>query len=84
MAGRSSSRTTSADAASVAASSASQAADAADQAAASAQNAAGATGSGGGAGSAELEFAELKDMLYKGLITQQDYDDKKKQLLEGM
>ena len=30
------------------------------------------------------ELAELKDMLNKGLITRQDYDDKKKQLLEGI
>ena len=57
--------------------------DAATQAAASAQNATGATGSTGSE-SVEQELSELKDMLDKGLITQQDYDAKKKQLLDGM
>ena len=73
----------SAAAATDAATSANQAADAANQAAASAQNAAGATGSTGSE-SVEQELTELQDMLNKGLITQQDYDDKKKQLLAGM
>ena len=73
----------SAAAANDAAASANQAADAATQAAASAQNATGAAGSTGSE-SVEQELSELKDMLDKGLITQQDYDAKKKQLLDGM
>ena len=73
----------SAAAATDAAASANQAADAATQAASSAQNAAGAAGSTG-SGSVEQQLSELQDMLNKGLITQQDYDHKKKQLLAGM
>ncbi len=73
----------SAAAANDAAASANQAADAATQAAASAQNATGTAGSTGSE-SVEQELSELKDMLTKGLITQQDYDAKKKQLLGGM
>ena len=73
----------SAAAATDAATSANQAADAANQAAASAQNATGAAGSTGSE-SVEQELTELQEMLNKGLITQQDYDDKKKQLLAGM
>jgi hypothetical protein len=63
-----------------AADSADQAADAANRAADSAQDAADAANSGN-APSAEQQLSELKDMLDKGLITQQDYDAKKKQLL---
>jgi hypothetical protein len=32
----------------------------------------------------EQQLADLKDMLGEGLNTQQDYDDKKKQLLGEM
>ena len=55
--------------ASVGAASANQAADAASSA---------------NAPSVEQQLSDLKDMLDKGLITQQDYDNKKKQLLSEM
>jgi len=70
-------------AASDAATSADQAADAANVAAAAARDAADAAGSSN-APSVEQQLSDLKDMLDKGLITQQDYDDKKKQLLGEM
>jgi len=56
-------------AASTAQASANQAADAASSA---------------NAPSVEQQLSDLKDMLDKGLITQQDYDNKKKQLLSEM
>ena len=62
---------------------ANSAAASANQAAEAAQDAADAAATSGDS-SVEQQLAELKDMLDKGLITQQDYDDKKKQLLEGM
>jgi hypothetical protein len=73
----------SAAAASDAARSADQAADAANEASASAQDAADAARSTG-APSIEQQLAQLKDLLDKELITQEDYDAKKKQILEGM
>jgi gas vesicle protein len=82
-ASQSASASQSAAAANDAAASANQAADAAGQAADSAQDAADAASSAN-APTVEQQLAELKDMLDQGLITQQDYDDKKKQLLEGM
>jgi hypothetical protein len=60
--------------------SADQAAAAADRAASSAQDAADAAASP----SVEQQLTEMKDMLDKGLITQQDYDAKKKQLFGKM
>jgi hypothetical protein len=73
----------SAAAANDAAASANQAAGAAGQAADSANRAADAANSAN-TQTIEQQLSELKDMLDKGLITQQDYDAKKKQLLEGM
>jgi hypothetical protein len=70
-------------AATSAAASADQAADAADRAADAAEDAADATASTG-ASSLEQDLARLKDLLDKGLITQQDYDAKKKELLDGL
>lgn len=70
----------SAAAANEAAAAANQAADAADQASAAAQDAADAAGSAN-APTVEEQLAKLKDLLDKDLITQQDYDAKKKQLL---
>ena len=64
-------------AASDAANSADQAADAANQAAADAAGSANSP-------SIEQQLSDLKDMLDKGLITQQDYDAKKKELLGEM
>ena len=62
--------------ASVGAASTAQASQAAGDAAASASSA--------NAPSVEQQLSDLKDMLDKGLITQQDYDNKKKQLLSEM
>jgi len=76
----SSTSSSSAAAANEAAASADQAADAAEEAATAAQNAADAASSSD-APSVEQQLAKLKDLLDKGLITQQDYDAKKKQLL---
>jgi gas vesicle protein len=70
-------------AASDAADSADQAADAANQAASAAQDAADAASSANSP-SIEQQLSDLKDMLDKGLITQQDYDAKKKELLGEM
>lgn len=67
-------------AASSAAASADQAADAADRAADAAEDAAASTD----ASSIEKDLADLKDLRDKGLITQQDYDDKKKELLDSL
>jgi hypothetical protein len=71
----------SAAAASDAAAAADDAADAANQAAASAQYAAGTAGS---APSVEQQLKDLKDLLDQGLITQDDYDAKKEEILAGM
>ena len=57
--------------------------DAADRAADAAEDAADATASSG-ASSLEQDLARLKDLMDKGLITQQDYDAKKKELLDGL
>lgn len=65
------------------AASANQAADAADRAADAAEDAADAASSTG-ASSLEQDLAKLKDLRDKGLITQQDYDDKKKELLDEL
>ena len=69
--------------ASEAAAAASEAAAAAGQAAYAAQNAADAANTAGSP-TLEQKLSELKHMLDQGLITQQDYEAKKKQLLEGM
>jgi len=70
-------------AATSAAASADQAADAAERAADAAGDAADASASTG-ASSIEEDLADLKNLLDKGLITQQDYDAKKKELLDQL
>jgi len=63
--------------------SANQAAAAADRAADAAEDAAD-TASSTGSSSVEQDLAKLKDLYDKGLITQDEYESKKKDVLERL